>query len=99
MKFLIGLFASISSLIFSPVNKPENDIAVPPLNTAIISFQDTYYTTAVADPDNFPKANSITLTTKNPAPVVVPPPVVQPTPQPPPPPLPPAPIDTGDPYI
>ncbi len=100
MKFLIDLFASISSLFFLHSNKPDK-ITVPPLNTAIISFQDTYYTPAVADPDNFPKVKSVLLATQ--APVIVPPqPVVPPPPTTlPPPPPPPAPIvvDTGDPYV
>lgn len=103
MKFIIGLFASISSLFFSQTNKPDNSV-VPPLNTAIISFQDTYYTPTVADPDNLPKAKSVVLTIQTPN--IIPPPPVQSTPLPPPtptptppPPPPPAPIDTGDPYI
>lgn len=113
MKFLIELFASISSLFFSQTNKPDNNI-VSPLNTAIISFQNTYYTPAVADPDNFPKAKSVVLAIqdtkvetkpviKNSSPpVVVPLPTLPtpPLPTSPPPPPPPAPIvNTGDPYI
>ncbi|MBI2635649.1 MAG: hypothetical protein HYW79_03895 [Parcubacteria group bacterium] len=99
MKFLFDLLASISSLFVLQANKPEN-IHVPPLNTAIISFQDTYYASAVADPDNFPKTNSVTIVKKS-TPVVVPPPVAQPTPPPPPPP-PPAPVvvlPPEDPYV
>ncbi|MDO8676573.1 MAG: hypothetical protein Q7K16_02895 [Candidatus Azambacteria bacterium] len=104
MRYLIDLFASISSLFFLQINKPNN-IPVPPLNTAIISFQDTYYTPTVSDPDNFPKTKSVVLAVQNtksetkptPKPEVVsiaPPPLAPPTPPPPPPPAP-----TGDPYI
>ena len=57
MKFLAGLLAFISSFFAGDSPPPP----LPPLNTAIISFQNTYYTPAVADPNNFPKAKSVVL--------------------------------------
>jgi len=54
LKFLIGLFASISAVFTGEVNKPN---AAPPLNTAIIAYQETYFVPAVADLGNFPRAN------------------------------------------
>lgn len=94
MKFLAGLLAFISS--FFAGDSPPKPQSLPPLNTAIISFQNTYYTPAVADPDSFPKAKSVVSAIQDTNPVVIP----LPTPPTPPPPL--APVDTVDtidPYI
>ncbi|MDP2946014.1 MAG: hypothetical protein Q8N61_00985 [bacterium] len=86
LKWLIGLLASVSSVFVSGTNKPN---VAPPLNTAIIAYQETYYAPVVADLGNFPWAKQASetkiLTTK---PAVV----IKPTPPPPVPlPLPPTP--------
>jgi hypothetical protein len=100
MKYLISLLASLFSLL-GTANK--SNIA-PPLNTAIISYYETYYAPAVAEPGNFPKAKTVKIengssekTVSTPATPVVttPPPVVAPTP-------PPAPVISAppqDPYL
>ena len=62
LKFLIGLFASISSVFTTGADKPN---VTPPLNTAIIAYQETYYAPVVADLGNFPRAKSSTATTDN----------------------------------
>ncbi len=59
LKFLAGLLASISSVFTTGADK--SNIA-PPLNTAIIAYQETYYAPVVADLGNFPYANK---TSKN----------------------------------
>lgn len=52
MKFLAGLLAFISSLYTGDSsNKP-----VVPLNTAIISYGETYFAPVVVEPGNFPRA-------------------------------------------
>ncbi len=76
LKFLIELFASISSVFISGANKPN---VVPPLNTAIISYQETHYAPAVADLGNFPWAKKISSETK---PTPPPPPAPAPAPSP-----------------
>lgn len=95
LKFLIGLLASISSVFTTGANKPN---VAPPLNTAIIAYQETYYTPSVTDLGNFPWPKKIssevqTSITK-PAPVKPTPPPPTPLLAPPPPPLPPP-----DPYL
>lgn len=62
LKFLIGLLASVSSVFINGANKPN---VAPPLNTAIIAYQETYYVPAVADLGNFPRANSSTAAVDN----------------------------------
>jgi len=56
LKWLVGLFASISAVFTGETNKP---IAAPPLNTAIIAYQETYYVPVVADLGNFPWAKKV----------------------------------------
>lgn len=105
MKFLAGLLAFISSFFAGDSPPPQS---LPPLNTAIISFQNTYYTPAVADPDNFPKAKSIVLAIqdtkaetkpviKTQTLIVAPPQLIQPTPTSTY--TPPTLVNTSDPYI
>lgn len=88
-KWLIELFASISSVFISGANKQS---VAPPLNTAIIAYQETYYAPVVADPENFPWAKSIENKNQKVAKKIVAPsaPLVT-TPQLPTPPLPPPP--------
>ncbi len=62
LKWLIGLLASVSSVFTSGANKPN---VAPPLNTAIIAYQETYYAPVVADLGNFPRAKSSTAVTDN----------------------------------
>jgi|SRR3989344_1440653 len=102
VKWLVGLFASISTVFTGETNKP---IAAPPLNTAIISYQETYHAPSVADPGNFPWAKQITetktlLTVELPlqkaTPILTPTPKPTPTPPSPPPPPPPT---TADIYL
>lgn len=97
LEWLIGLLAFVSTVFTNGANKPN---VVPPLNTAIIAYQQTYYAPAVADLGNFPWAKKIsetkTTTTK---PTVVIKPTVTPPPQqtaltPPPPPT-----EPEDPYL
>lgn len=98
MKFLSGLLAIISSF-FAGDSSIESQL--PPLNTAIVAYHQTYFAPAVAEPGNFPWAKKTSVST--PAPVIappLPPPVLPLAPAPIAPPLPPpAPIDMGDPYI
>ncbi len=56
LEWLIGLLASVSSVFINEANKPN---VAPPLNTAIIAYQKTYYAPAVADLGNFPWAKKI----------------------------------------
>lgn len=56
LKWLIGLLASVSSVFVTGANKPD---VAPPLNTAIIAYQQTYYAPAVADLGNFPLTKKI----------------------------------------
>ena len=100
-KWLVGLFASISAVFTGETNKP---IAAAPLNTAIITYQETYYTPAVADLGNFPWAKKISeapISIAKPTPIKpITPPPQQTTPTPPPPPLPPPPLPPPqDPYL
>ncbi len=101
LKWLIGLFASVSSVFTTGANK--SNIA-PPLNTAIITYQETYYAPVVADLENFPWAQKIssevqTLIAK-PTPAK-PTPLPAPLPMSPPPPPPPPPLSAPpqDPYL
>jgi len=104
LKWLVGLFASISAVFTGETNKP---IAAPPLNTAIIAYQETYYVPVVADLGNFPwakkvaeKTVSIVSTIVSPPPTPLPTPAPAPTPPPPPPsPPPPPPVEPQDPYL
>ncbi|MFH1048075.1 MAG: hypothetical protein V1732_00235 [Patescibacteria group bacterium] len=94
LKWLIELFVSISSVFINGADKPT---AAPPLNAAIISYQETYYAPAVTDPGNFPWPKKIS--SEAPISITKPTPSL-PSPAPAPPlpvPLPPAPI--GDPYF
>ncbi len=93
MKFLAGFLAFISSFFVG--DSPPNPR--PPLNTAIIAFQETYFAPAVAEPGNFPWAKNSALSSPAPSVPTTPPP--PPPIAPPPPTPPPTPIDTGDPYI
>ncbi|GEM_PF-3168116 len=104
MKWLIGLFATISGLMAGESKAPQP----MPLNTAIIAYQETYYVSAIASPGNFPRAKQIrsTLveeikkeTTVKPVLIPLPQPEIPSTPPPPLPPVLPALVDTGDPYI
>ena len=97
MKFLAGLLAFISSF-FSGDSLPESQ-PLPPLNSSIIAFHETYFAPAVAEPGNFPftKSANIAPPPSSPAPAIVLP--TAPAPITPPPPPPPTPVDTGDPYI
>jgi len=56
MKFLSGLLAFISSLY---AGESQYNKSLPPLNTAIISYSETYFAPAVAEPGNFPRAKTI----------------------------------------
>lgn len=94
LKWLIGLLASVSSVFTNGANKPN---VAPPLNSAIIAYQETYYVPAVADLGNFPWAKKISSEVQTSVIKPTPPP---PAPSPPPPPTPvspPAPV--GDPYL
>lgn len=100
LNWLIGLLASVSSIFVNGANKPN---VAPPLNTAIIAYQETYYVPVVADLENFPRAKSSTANTDNQEIVVKKevkttpppaPPILTPAPAPV---LPPAPA--GDPYL
>ena len=66
LNWLIGLFASVSTVFTNGANKSN---VTPPLNTAIIAYQETYYVPVVADLGNFPWAKKIseaqTLTAKS----------------------------------
>ena len=101
LKFLIGLFASISSVFTTGANK--SNIA-PPLNTAIIAYQETYYVPAVADLGNFPWPKKIssevqTSVQTSIAKPIPPPPAPLTAPSPPPPPPPPLSAPPPDPYL
>lgn len=60
MKFLAGLLAFISSL-YTGESQYNNSKPSLPLNTAIISYSETYFAPAMAEPGNFPKAKTVTL--------------------------------------
>ncbi|MDO8443660.1 MAG: hypothetical protein Q7S78_01580 [Candidatus Azambacteria bacterium] len=77
-KWFTTLLASISS--FFIIDGPG---IAPPLNTAIISYQETYYAPVVADPENFPRAKITEIVTPAPAPVTAAMPAPAPTPPPP----------------
>ncbi len=105
LKWFTALLASVSSL-FVATDRPN---VAPPLNTAIIAYQETYYVPAVTDPDNFPRAKSSTAVIDNqevvvkkevkitPPPAPIPTPPAPPVAPPPAPTLPPTPV--GDPYL
>lgn len=104
MKFLAGLLAFISSF-FTGDSLPESQ-PLPPLNSSIIAFHETYFAPVVAEPGNFPFTKSAKITAiedseseNEPKKPVTAPPPPPPTPVLPPPSPPPAPVDTGDPYI
>ena len=93
-KWFTTLLASISSIFTAGADRPN---VPPPLNTAIIAYQNTYYSPVVADPENFPRAKIMEDTPKEK-------PIKAPAPPPPPPPPPaPAPIvptvPPHDPYL
>lgn len=99
-KWLTTLLASISSLFTAGADRPN---IAPPLNTAIISYQETYYAPVVADLENFPWAKTtenaikeIVVNQKIPMPG--PTPYAPPAPTLPPPP-PPASVIPQDPYL
>ena len=96
MKYLISLLASLFSLL-GIANKPN---VVPPLNTAIISYYETYYAPAVAEPGNFPKAKTVNSESqsKETSPVPITPPPLPPVVNIPPPP-PPIAAPPQDPYL
>ena len=83
LKFLAELLASISSIFIPDANRQN---IAPPLNTAIIAFQETYYAPAVADLGNFPWAKKATesVSPPLPSPRPSPPPAPLPAPTPPP---------------
>jgi|SRR3989344_2764242 len=98
MKWLLGFVAAVSSLLGSDVT----DKSTPaPLNTAIITFANTYYAPAVAEPGNFPWAKkTVAIKTEETVTKTAIPKTTTVVPPPPPPPalvLPPAPI--GAPYL
>ncbi len=95
-KWFTTLLASISSLFVVGANRPG---VAPPLNTAIIAYQETYHVPVVADPENFPRAKIMENAVKEiiTAPVVTPTPAPAPTP-PPPTPIVPA-VPPQDPYL
>lgn len=110
MKFLAGLLAMVSSF-FAGDSPPESQ-SLPPLNTAIITYNQTYFAPVVAEPGNFPftkiaKVAAIEDAPKEPSKPIAPPP--PPSPKPPAPaPVPAAPIpvtpppppaEPEDPYI
>ncbi len=82
-KFLSGLLASIASIFVSDADK----LPPPPLNAAIIAYQETYFAPVVADLGNFPRAKSLVVVdnkrqekeTKT-TPTIAPPPAIAPTP-------------------
>ncbi|MEK7087428.1 MAG: hypothetical protein AAB958_01865 [Patescibacteria group bacterium] len=61
MKFLAGFLAFISSLYTGGDSQYNNSKSLAPLNTAIVSYSETYFAPAVAEPGNFPKAKAVTL--------------------------------------
>ncbi len=105
MRFFIGILAALGSIF---AQEPKSQ----PLNTAVITFAQTYYAPAVTSPDILPgsyknlkativdtepKEKSVAQEPKpTPPPPPAPAPVVTPPPAPPPP-APPAPV--GDPYL
>ncbi len=95
LEWLIGLLASISSVFVIGVNKPN---VAPPLNTAIITYQETYYAPVVTDLGNFPwpKKISSEVQTSIAKPT---PPSPAPLPATPPPPPPPLSAPPQDPYL
>lgn len=102
MKLLAVILAAISVMFGGNIKKP--DAPLIPLNTAIITYAETYYAPTVASPDNFPFAKTVRLAfadkpkqeikPSTPAPVIQP---MQSTPPPPAPVLPP--IPAGDSYL
>ncbi len=69
-KFLSGLLASISSIFISGANKP----VAPPLNTAIIAYQETFYAPVIANPENLPWVTTGSApVVETPRPIIAPP--------------------------
>lgn len=98
LNWFATLLASISSLFIIGADRPN---VAPPLNTAIIAYQETYYAPVVADLENFPWAKTIESTVKKTvaAPVITAP-IVAPAPPAPTPAAPPAPVTPPqDPYL
>lgn len=58
MKFLAGLLAFMSS--FFAGDSPKSQMP-PPLNTAIITYNQTYFAPVVAEPGNFPLTKSVKI--------------------------------------
>lgn len=102
MKFLAGLLAFISSF-FRAGDLPPQSQPLPPLNSSIIAFNETYFAPAVAEPGNFPFIKTVTIAATEDAPKEPSKPIVPLPPPPTPPALAPAivlpPVDTGDPYV
>lgn len=65
MKFLAGLLAFISSL-YTGESQYNNSKPLAPLNTAIISYSETYFAPAMVEPGNFPRAKTVTLINQTP---------------------------------
>ncbi|MCX6813646.1 MAG: hypothetical protein NT078_00215 [Candidatus Azambacteria bacterium] len=96
-KWFIGLLASVSSIFTTGANKSN---VAPPLNTAIIAYQETYYAPVVADPENFPWVKSIKLESQTIKKETTPAPVAPtPTPLPPQQTTPTPPAEPQDPYL
>lgn len=106
MKFLAGLLAFISSF-FAGDSLPKSQPPLP-LNTAIITYHQSYFAPAVAEPGNFPFTKSTKIAESASVSVETPPvpvpilplalaPIAPPPPPPPAPVLPPAPV--GDIYL
>lgn len=75
MKILSGLIALISGLLTGDTSLKLQSPS--PLNAAVISFHETYFAPAVAEPGNFPFAKSIKIaTTAPPSPLA---PILSPT--------------------
>ncbi len=105
LKFLASLLASISSVFTTGANKPN---VAPPLNTAIIAYQETYYVPVITDLGNFPWPKKIssevqTLIAKptptKPTPLPAPLPTSPPPPPPSTPAIPPISAPPQDPYL
>lgn len=103
MEFLAGFLAFISSLYTG--GDQYNDSKAP-LNTAIISYSETYFAPVVVEPGSFPRAKGSNISAPVASKVVIEPapvskPVLPPPPPPPPPQVvpPPPPTPAVDPYL